>query len=59
MFSVILKLHLFDLMIAPILMWCETWGYENIDIILKFQLKYYKLILGLKQSKPNCMIHGE
>ena len=55
-----LQLHLFDTMIAPILLYSsEVWGCENIKIIEQFQLKYYKFILNLKPSTPNCMIFGE
>lgn len=47
-------------MIAPILLYgCEVWGIENVEMIDKFQLKFLKLILRLKQSTPNCMIYGD
>lgn len=47
-------------MIAPILMYgSEVWGIENVEIIDRFQLKFCKLILNLKQSTPNCMVYGE
>jgi hypothetical protein len=71
MFSVIVKsrrlnlpismqIHLFDTMVAPILLYgSEVWGIENLDLIDQFQLKFYKLILRLKQSTPNCMLYGE
>ena len=28
-------------------------------IINRLQLKYYKLVLGLKQRTPSCMVYGE
>ena len=55
-----LQLHLFDTMIAPILLYgSEVWGFENLNVIRQFQLKYCKLILGMKLSTPNCMVYGE
>ena len=55
-----LQLHLFDSMIAPILLYgSEVWGFENLNIIQQFQLKFCKLILGMKSSTPNCMVYGE
>ena len=54
------QLHLFQTMISPILLYgCEVWGIENIKIIEQFELKFYKFILKLKPSTPNCMIFGE
>ncbi len=55
-----LQLHLFDTMIAPILLYgSEVWGVEDVSVVDKFQLKYLKIILQLKQSTPNVMIYGE
>jgi hypothetical protein len=47
-------------MLAPIILYgSEVWGVENVEIIDRFQLKYIKLVFGLKQSTPSCMIYGE
>ena len=55
-----LQLHLFNVMIAPTLLYeSEFWGCENLNIIQQFQLKICKLILGTKSSTPNCMVYGE
>ena len=55
-----IQIHLFDTMVAPILMYgAEVWGVENVEVIDKFQLKYLKMILNLKQSTPNCMLYGD
>lgn len=55
-----IQLHLFESMIVPILLYrSEVWGCENVDIINQFQLKFCKMLLGLKQSTPNIMIYGE
>ena len=44
----------------PVLLYkCELYGYENIEIIERLQLKYLKYILGLKPSTPNVMVYGE
>lgn len=38
----------------------EVWGYENIGLIEKFQLKYLKsFFLQTRQSTPNYMVYGE
>lgn len=55
-----LQLHLFDTMIAPILLYSsEVWGFENLKMVEQFQLKYCKYILNLKSSTPHCMVYGE
>ena len=55
-----IQLHLFESMIVPILFYgSEVWVSENVDIINQFQLKFCKMLLGLKQSTPNIMIYGE
>ena len=71
MFSVIIKyrklglplslqIHLFDIMVVLTLLYgSEVWGIENVNLIDQFQLKFYKIILKLKQSTPNCMIYGD
>jgi len=54
------QLNLFDTMVAPILLYgLEVWGFENVDIINRFQLKFVKIVLGLKQTTPSCMVYGE
>ncbi len=51
---------LFDKTIIPILTYgCEVWGFENNDIILKLQMRFYKLLLNLRSSTPSAMILGE
>lgn len=37
----------------------EVWGFENIDIIEKFNLRFCKYILCLKKSTSNYMVYGE
>jgi hypothetical protein len=55
-----LQLKMFDTMVAPILLYgCEIWGFENIDAIESLFLQFYKIILGVKKSTPNCILYGE
>ena len=49
-----IQIELFDKTIKPILIYgSEIWGYGNIDIIERVQLKYYKYIFNLKKSTPS------
>ena len=44
----------------PILLYgSEIWGFGNIDIIERSQLKSLKYIFNLKKSTPSFMIDGE
>ena len=55
-----IQVELFEKMISPILLYgSELWGYEKCELANKLQLRFYKLLLGLKKSTPSCMILGE
>lgn len=55
-----IQIDLFEKTIKPILLYgCEIWGFGNIDILERVQLKFYKYIFGLKKSTPTHMIYGE
>lgn len=55
-----MQLELFNKLVKPILLYgCEIWGFGNIEVIEKVQLKFIKSILKLKNSTPNCIIYGE
>ncbi len=55
-----LQLQLFEATIVPILLYgSEVWGCGNVLVIKQFQLKFYKMMLKLKQSTPNVMVYGE
>ncbi len=55
-----IQLHLFDSLILPILLYgCEVWGHSNLDALKSMQLGFYKHILKLNKSTPNCIVHGE
>ena len=51
---------LFDKTIVPILTYgCEVWGFEQLEILQKLQLKFYKIVLRLRNSTPSLMLFGE
>jgi hypothetical protein len=55
-----LQIDLFNKTVKPILLYgCELWGYSNLDIIERIQLKFLKLIFKLKRSTPSHMIYAE
>jgi hypothetical protein len=55
-----LQLHLFNSMVVPILPeGSEVWGFEQVQILEKFQMHFCKFIMNLKSSTPNCMDYGE
>ena len=55
-----IMIDLFDKTVLPILTYgCEVWGFENDKIIQSLQLKFYKIVLKLKQSTPTLMVFGE
>ena len=46
--------------VHPILLYgCEIWACEKMDVISKLQLRFLKLILGVKVTTPICMVLGE
>ena len=55
-----LQIDLFNKIVKSILLYgCEIWGYGNIDIIERVQLKKLKHILNMKSSTPNCMVYAD
>jgi hypothetical protein len=55
-----IQLELFEKCVHPILLYgCEIWAYENMDVVTKLQLRFLKLLLGVKVSTPTCMVLGE
>ena len=58
--SIDLQLQLFDSMIVPILLYgSEVTDFENSDILERLCTKFYKIILNVKKSTPNCILYGE
>ena len=44
----------------PILLYgCEIWGFSNIELLERVQLKVCKLLSNLKKSTPIVMVYGE
>ena len=55
-----LQLDLFKNLAKPILLYeCEVWGFGNIDVLERVQLKFIKQVLKLKSSTPNYIVYGE
>ena len=55
-----LQLQLFYSMIVPILLYgSEVTGFENSDILERLFTQFYKIILNVKKSTPNCILYGE
>ena len=55
-----MQVELFNKLVKPILLYgCEIWGFGNVDVIERVQLKFIKYILKLKNSTPNYMVYGE
>ena len=47
-------------MIEPMLLYgFEICGFENIDVIEEIHFKFYKRILGFRNTVPNYMVYGE
>ena len=48
-----LRIELFDYVIKPIVLYgSEVWGYDDIDLSDKLQLRFIKNSLGLKMKTP-------
>ena len=51
-----IQLELLEKYVHPILLYgCEIWACEKMDVISKLQLRFLKLILGVKVKTPTCM----
>ena len=37
----------------------KKWAHKNMDVISKLQVRFLKLILGVKVTTPTCMVLGE
>ena len=54
------QFDLFNKTVKPILLYgSEIWGFGNIDVIERIQLKFLKYIFNFKKSTPSFMIYGE
>ena len=55
-----IQLDLFEKCVHPVVTYgCEVWGYQSLELISKFQLRFLKLALGAYKTTPSCMILGE
>ena len=55
-----LLLQLFDSMVVPILLYgSEVTGFENLSILERLCIQFYKIILYVKKSTPNLNLYGE
>ena len=54
------QLYLFNTIVVHILTYgSEVWGYGDITVIERIQLRFFKLLLNIKKSTPNVMVRGE
>ena len=55
-----LQLQLFDSTVAPILLYgSEISGFEKSDGLERLCTQFYKIILNLKKTTPNIILHGD
>ena len=55
-----IQLELFEKCVHPVLLYgCEIWAYENMHVISKLQLRFFKLISGVKVTTPTYTVLGE
>jgi hypothetical protein len=54
------QLHLFNSVVVPIMMYgSEVWGYTDLKLMERLQLRFCKILLNVKKSTPNAMVLGE
>jgi len=55
-----IQLKLFDSVVKPIMLYgCEVWGPYSSDLANKLQLRFLKIILGLRKTTTTTMVRGE
>ena len=56
-----MQIDLFNKIVnKPVLLYgSEIWGFGNLDILERVQLKFYNYIFNLKSSTQSAMIYGE
>ena len=53
-------MELFNKLVKPVLLYgCEVWGFGNVEVIERVQLKFIKNILNLKRCTPTHIVYGE
>jgi hypothetical protein len=55
-----IQIELFEKCVYPILLYgSEVWGFSDLELCKRFQLRFVKLLLNLNKSTPTCMVLGE
>lgn len=55
-----IAMDLYHKTVVPVPLYgCELWGFGNLEIIERVQLKFFIKLFYLKKSTPNFMIYGE
>ena len=55
-----MQIDIFNKTVKPVLLYgSEIWGFGNIDIIERVQLRFLKHILNIRSSTDNCIVYGE
>jgi hypothetical protein len=55
-----IQLHLFDVIVLPILLYgVEIWGFEKVTTIEKLYLKFLKIVLKVNNNTCSNMVYGE
>ena len=53
-------MELFHSTVVPVMLYgCDIWGYENIDMLEKLQLRFLKYLFILHKTTMTVMIYGE
>jgi len=53
-------LQFFDSMVVPVLSYgCQLWGFKEVKSLEVIHKKFCKMLLGVKQSTPDCFVYGE
>ena len=57
--SIDIQLHLFDVLVKPVLLYgCEVWAHKGTDILEKLHLRFCKYVCVNKSTCTN-MVYGE
>jgi hypothetical protein len=55
-----IQLDLFKKCVVPVLLYgCEVWGFQDLSLCDKLQLRFFKILLRLKSNTSSCMVYGE
>ena len=55
-----IQIEIYSKTIKPVLLYgCEIWGFGDLRVLEQVQLKFFKFILNIKKSTPNCIVYCE